>query len=82
LVLSTLVCDNGSGKITEDPRARGLDGVDVLRTKEHVDNTVTALGVVEKYKQGPVKEPRALLKLLKRRGEVLDYAFVSIAYLR
>lgn len=70
-VLATLVGDNGGSEVTENPWARSLDSVDVGRLEEEVDNSITSLGVVEEDEQGPVKEPGALLQLVKRRSKVL-----------
>jgi hypothetical protein len=72
-VLAALVSDNGSSEVTEDPWARSLDGVDVGRLEEKVDNSITSLGVVEEDEQGPVKEPGALLQLVERRSKVLFF---------
>lgn len=47
LVLSTFAGHNSSGEVTEHPRARGLDGVNVLRSKEHINDAVTTTRMVE-----------------------------------
>lgn len=67
LALSALGSDDGNRKVAQDPGARGLDRVDVLRGKEHVDDRVTATRVVEDDVQRPVDQPGALLQLLQSR---------------
>ena len=70
-VLAALVGDDGGGEVTENPRAGGLNGVDIRWLEKQVDDGITTLGVVEEDKQGPVEEPGTLLQLVERRGKVL-----------
>jgi hypothetical protein len=47
-------------------RACGLDSVQVTILEEHVNDAISAIGVIEKHKQAPVNQPRSLLQLLQR----------------
>ena len=45
---------------------------DALVLQEHVHDAIATVGVVEEYKQAPVKKPGSLLKLHKGRLESLE----------
>ena len=61
-----LVDDDRSGQISQDPGARGLDGVQVgLLVEEQVDDQVLTLVVVEEDEQTPVDQPGPLLQRLQ-----------------
>jgi hypothetical protein len=67
--------DNGSGQVAQDPRARGLDGVDVGGREEHVGQGLAGGLVVEEGKQRPVEQPGAVLQLGER---VVEQACVDL----
>lgn len=61
--------DDGSGEVTQQPRAAGLDGVDVCRGEEELDQGVARWLVVEEWEERPVEKPCAVLELCERRAE-------------
>lgn len=71
LVGSSVACaaatgDDNDGQVTQDPRARGLDSVDVVGREEHLEQGLARVLVVEQRKQGPVGEPCPVLELRQR----------------
>jgi hypothetical protein len=67
--------DNGGGQVAQDPRARGLDGVDVGSREEHVGQGLAGGLVVEEGEQRPVEQPGAVLQLGER---VVEQACVDL----
>lgn len=57
------VGDNSHGKVAQDPRAVGLDGVDVSGVEEEVEDGLTGLVVVEEGEESPVDEGGPVLQL-------------------
>jgi hypothetical protein len=57
------VGDDGSGEVTQDPGAGGLNGVDVCGGEEEVGELVTGGLVVEEGEERPVDQPAAVLEL-------------------
>lgn len=71
LVLSSVACsasvgDDSCGKISKDPRAGGLNGIDEWGGKEELADGVTGWFVVEEWEKSPVDEPCAVSKLCQR----------------
>lgn len=60
---SVAVGDDGSGKVSENPWARSLDGVDVGGGEEEVDENILSGVVVEEWEKSPVNQPGAVLQL-------------------
>jgi hypothetical protein len=58
--------DDGSGEVPQDPRAVGLDGVDVGEGEEHLGEGFPGGVVVEEGEQRPVDQPGAVLQLCQR----------------
>jgi hypothetical protein len=58
--------DDGGGQVAQDPRAVGLDGVDVGGREEHVGQRLAGAVVVEQREQRPVDQPGAVLQLRQR----------------
>lgn len=58
--------DNGSGEVSQDPGAGGLNGVDVGGAEEKVEKGVAGGVAVEEGEEGPVDKPCAMLQLRKR----------------
>ena len=67
--------DDGCGQVAQDPRARGLDGVDVGGREEHVGQRLAGWLVVEEGEQRPVEQPGAVLQLGER---VVEQACVDL----
>lgn len=67
-VFPTAANDGSGSDVTKDPRAGGLDGVDILGLEKHVEQMILAVLVVEEDEQRPVDKMRALVKELDRRG--------------
>jgi hypothetical protein len=70
--------DGGSNDIAKQVGAGCLDGVEVGRGKEHVEQALEVFAEVEKDKQGPVQEPCPCLELVCAVGidnvaEILDF---------
>lgn len=63
LLGAAAVGDNGGGEVSQNPRAAGLDGVDVGGGEEEVGEDVAGGVVVEEGEQRPVNEPRAVGEL-------------------
>ena len=63
---SVAVGDDGSSQVSQDPRTRGLDGVDVWRREEELGEDFSGGLVVEEGEQTPVDEPCAVLQLGER----------------
>lgn len=61
--------DDGGGQVAQDPRARGLDSVDVGGREEHVGQRLAGGLVVEEGEQRPVEQPGAVLQLGERAVE-------------
>jgi len=55
--------DDGSSEVAQDPRAVGLDGVDVSGGEEHVGEGFARGFVVEEGEERPVDQPGAVLEL-------------------
>lgn len=60
--------DDGGAQVAQNPRAVGLDGVDVGGGEEHVGQRLAGTVVVEQGEQRPVDQPGAVLQL--RQGVV------------
>lgn len=52
-----------AGRVVVSLNERKAIGISVLILKEHIDDTIAAVGVIEEDKQTPVNEPSALLEL-------------------
>lgn len=63
--------DDGSNQVTQSPRARGLDGVDVGGGEEHVQDGVAGSIKVEQREERPVDQHGAVVELSTRVVEKL-----------
>lgn len=55
--------DDGGNQVAQDPRAAGLDGVDVGGGEEHVEDGLAGALVVEQGEQSPVDQHGAVVEL-------------------
>jgi hypothetical protein len=55
--------DNGGDQISQDPGARGLDGVDVRSGEEHVQDRFPSTLPVEEGEKRPVEQHRSVVEL-------------------
>lgn len=49
--------DGSGGEVAEDPRAGGLDGIEVRWREERLQQERSALRMIEIYEQAPMQEP-------------------------
>lgn len=55
--------DNGGDQVSQDPGARGLDGVDVRCGKEHIQDRFPSTLPVEEGEERPVEQHRSVVEL-------------------
>lgn len=60
---ATTAGDNGSNQVSQDPGARGLDGVDVGSGEEHVQDGFPGTLPVEEREKGPVEKHCSVVEL-------------------
>lgn len=64
-VASSLVCDYRRCQISKNVRARHLDCIQVFFIEQHINNSVSSVGMIEKDKQTPMNQPRPLFECMR-----------------